>query len=140
MIDHLLSFADEVAAQAALPSYWTPANEDGPGNWRGDVCIPGVAVYAIIGTETIADPETGQSYERDVRQVYPGWYIVVSLPTMDYNLRDLPDNACRLIADRDAARRGESFIVYTSPDMDPAVLSVAYVEPTFAGSEYPFGG
>lgn len=139
MIDHLFSFADEAAAQAALSSYWIPASEDGPGTWRGDVCIPGVSVYAITGTEALTDPETGQSYDREIREPYPGWYIVVALPAIHSVLRDLPDAACRLIADRDAANRGENFIRYVAADMDPAVLSVAKVEPIFAGSSYPFG-
>ena len=139
MIDHLLNFPDEAAAQVALPTYWVPATDDSPGAWRGDVCIPGVSVYAVTGTTTVTDPDTGQSFEQDVRQAYSGWFIVVSRPMLDPALRDLPNNACRLITDRDAADRGDSFILYTAPDLDPAVLSVAHVEPLFAGSDYPFG-
>lgn len=126
MIDHVLHFDTEAAAQAALPSYWTPASKDSPGAWRGDICIPSVSVYAL-------DVLGG-------RVPYLGWHIVIALPALDPALRDLPGNACRLITDREAAVRGEPFVRYAAPDMRPAVLSVARVEPVFAGSSYPFGG
>ena len=141
MIDHLLRFNTEAAAQGdpVVGRYWTPASGDGPGAWRGDVCIPGVSCYAVTGTETVTDPQTGQSYQREVRSVFPGWWIVIALATLDPALRDLPGGACRLIADRDAAGRGETFVRYLASDIDPASLAASRVEPSFAGSDYPFG-
>ena len=122
IIDHLIRFPDEATARAVLPEYWTPALDDLPsGAWRGDVCIPGVSV------STEADGP------------FPGWFIVIALPAVSATLRDLPDQACRLIADRDAANAGQSFLRYVAADMDPGALASARVVPTFAGSTYPFG-
>jgi hypothetical protein len=64
---------------------------------------------------------------------------VIALPALDPALRDLPNNECRLIADRDAALRGDPFMLYLAQNIDPALLLVSRVEPTFAGSDYPFG-
>lgn len=127
MIDHLMRFTDEATAKAdpVVGRYWAPASDDGPGSWRGDVCIPGVSVYT--------------PNEDGSRTLFTGWFIVIALPTLDPSLRDLPGNACRLIADRDAADAGQSFIRYTAADLEPGILSMAKVEPTFAGSNYPFG-
>lgn len=117
IIDHLLRFADEAAAQVALPEYWIAE----VGEWRGDVCIPGVSVST------------------EANGPFPGWFIVIALPAVSATLKDLPDHACRLIADRDAANAGQSFLRYVAADMAPGALASARVVPTFAGSTYPFG-
>lgn len=139
MIDHLLGFASQDDSRKLLPDYWRAGDDEGPGAWRGDCCIPGVSVYRVVGTEEVKDPAPAQSYEREIREDYPGWFIVIALSALDAGLRDLPGNTCRLIADRDAAAQGQSFIRYLAPDMDPAALGEAHVSPTFAGSQYPFG-
>ena len=132
-VDHLFRFADEAEGRSALPGFWNVV-------WRGDCCIPGVSVYEVTGTETITDPDTGQIYEQETRQPFADWWIVIALPALDPNLRDLPGAACQLIADREAAARGDpNFLIYLAPDIEPLMLSVCRVEPTFAGSEYPFG-
>lgn len=115
--DHLLRFPDEMTAQTALPEYWIAE----AGAWRDDVCIPGVSVF------TEADG------------MYAGWFIVIALSALSATLRDLPDHACRLIADRDAANAGQPFLRYVAADMDPGALASARFVPTFAGSTYPFG-
>lgn len=117
IIDHLLRFQDEATAQAALPEYWL-AEADA---WRGDLCIPGVSVF------TEADGP------------FAGWFIIIALPAVSATLRDLPDHACRLIAERDTANAGQPFLRFVAADMDPGVLASARVVPTFAGSTYPFG-
>jgi hypothetical protein len=135
MIDHLLRFDTEAAAQAdpVVGAYFVQ------GAWRGDICIPNVSVYAVTGTQTITDPDTGTSYQADVRTPFSGWYIVISLSEISAALRDLPGNLCRMITDRDAANRGDAFVRYVAPDVTQADLATAIVEPTFAGSRYPFG-
>jgi hypothetical protein len=117
MIDHLLRFTDENEAQTTLPSYYTAPSDDSAGCWRGGICIPGVGVYEITGTQTITDADTGQSYTQETRQAFPGWWIVIALPALDPDLRDLPGGECRLIADREAAARGDAnFLLYVAPE------------------------
>lgn len=138
MYDHLLNFPDEATAQAdpVVGKYYTPASADVPGAWRGDCCIAGVSVYAITGTTTVTDPQTGATYQQEQHSNFPGWFIVISLPALDPTLQALP--GCILIADRDAANAGSpNFIRYSS--VDQATLNAAHVSPTFAGSNYPFG-
>lgn len=132
MIDHLLRFADEAAAQAALSLFWA-------GSWRMDVCNPGVSVFAVMGVEALTDPQTGQTWDDEVREYFPGWFMTIGLPALDPALRDLPDHACRLIADRDAHAEGRPFLLYVAPDLTPEVMAAARIEPMPAGSNYPFG-
>lgn len=136
--DHLLNFSTVAAAIAvrAVGQYWTPASADGPGSWRGDFCIPNVSVWAAAGTEIITDPETGQTYQRDTRQSYPGWFIVLSLPRLVPALRDLPNGACWRITDRDqAAIGGRKFVLHWSRLAED--LAAFRTEPSFAGDQVP---
>jgi hypothetical protein len=101
------------------------------------VTIPGVSVYQITGSQTITDPDTGQSETVPVTQDYPGWFIVIALPALDPALQ--AESGCVLVADRDAANAGKpDFLLYTSTLTSDQLASSA-VSPTFAGSNYPFG-
>ncbi len=127
MIDHLLTFTSEAAAQAdpVVGAYWTAPNSDSPGGWRSDVCIPGVAVYTL---------NSGS------RANLPGWFIVISLPALTAALQSAGNGmACVLIADRDAAARGDADFILYALGLSQQQLSSTFVEPTFAGSNYPFG-
>lgn len=119
MIDHLLKFADEATAKAdpIVGAYWI-AGDDGPGAWRGDICIPAATVTQI---------STGT--------VLPYWYLVVALAALDTALADHP--GCMLVADRDAANRSEPFILKSALPQEQ--LADYSVSPVFAGSNYPFG-
>lgn len=139
MFDHIVSFADEDAAKAdpVAGAFWIPDEETGGGAWRGDAVIPRLSVYRVTGTETVTPPEgEGEPYDREIRQPLPGWFLVISLTALSPELRDLP--GCMLIADRDAADRGEPFIVYLASSFDPADLETTQAEPLFAGTDYPF--
>ena len=138
IVDHLIRCDTEATcvADPVVGQYRVSASDDGPASWRGDVAIPDVKVYVVTGTTT--DPATGQVTEN--RTYFPGWFLVIARPALDPALRDLPNGECRLIADRDAAEAGQSFILYTAPDIAPSDLANAFVTPTFAGSRYPFSG
>jgi len=123
MIDHVLRFASEAAAQSALPAYHID------GAWDGSRVI---APVSIVTADAVWDGEALVSPE----QVLPGWWIVVSLDAVSAELRDLPGGACRFVADGDAASRGEPWWVYLAPDLDVDLLSTARVSPVFAGSGY----
>lgn len=137
IFDHLLQFESEKAARAALPNYWSPANDDdSPGAWRGDCCISNVSVYVVTGSETLTDAESKQEFERELRQAYPGWFIIIARPALDPYLRDPPGGACWRITDRDqAAIGGRKFVLHWSrPAEDLAGLRC---EPAFAGDQVP---
>lgn len=142
MIDHLINFPDEATAQAdpIVGKYYTPASDDGPGGWRGDICFV-VRVYKVTGSEQITDPETGQTYSQDTREFYPGWCIWIALAALDETLRDLPNNACRIIADyAEWQASNPEFIRYLAPDFDQSTLSDWHIEPAPAREvQYPFG-
>ena len=128
LIDHLLTFASEAAAQTdpIVGAYWIVSDSDSPGGWRGDVCIPAVSVYTKN-----ADGSRNQS---------PGWFIVISLPALDPALQNAGNGtACVLIADRDAANAGNANFILYAPGLSQQQLAATFVEPTFAGSNYPFG-
>lgn len=140
MIDHLLAYATQAAAQAEplmAPYYVAPSTQNGvaiPGSWRGDVCIPGVFVWAPAQDVTTTDPTTGvvtvthTPYDTQ-------WRIIISLPQQDAGLS--ASAACELVADRDKANAGQAFILQSQ--LSDAQLAALMIAPTFAGSNYPFG-
>lgn len=116
MIDHLMTFASEAAAKAdAVVGTYV----GGDGSWRGDICIPNVAVTVTA---------TGQPFDSS-------WRIVIAKPTQDAALSAL--SSCHLVTDRDAAAAGQSFILQSV--LSTAQLAALTLSPVFAGSNYPFG-
>lgn len=118
MVDHILLFADEATARAAIPQYWTDyGNGDGSGDWRLDICNPGISVYTVDG---------------ETRTYFDSWGILIALTEVDETLRGLP--ACRVIFDRDAAAARQPYVLYAADGVDGTVIGF---EPWFAGSDYP---
>lgn len=62
-----------------------------------------------------------------------GFHLWIGLPEIDVALRDLPGNACRLVADREVAA-----VIHMAPDTSPEMLASAWIEPVSSGSSYPF--
>lgn len=140
MIDHLIRFDSEEQARAdAVVGAYFHANKEHPdgGSWDGARVIPDVKVWqpANDTTEDIEGP--GGETVTVTRHTYlPYIYKLISLPEVDPALRDHP--TCMLVADRDKAAAGDpSFIVYTP--IPSGQLGSYALEPTFAGSHYPFG-
>lgn len=120
MIDHLLRFETRQAAEAVLGSPLPPnvILSHGGGNDE--------SARVILQTDPLVLAE--------------GWYCTVARPALDPVLRDLSGYACRLIADETIAKSGSpDFLLYVAPDIPSEVLATARVEPTRAGTRYPFG-
>lgn len=128
MIDHLLRYPDEQTAMAALPAYISEGIEPGTLLWNTAHVLPDVKAYRVTGAEAIDDGEGG-TYEHEVREYLPGWYLIIARPERDAALEG---EACVLIGDRDS---GAVLHTITTPED----LATLYLEPTFAGSSYPFG-
>lgn len=124
LIDHLMMFDSEVAAFAALPQHSSTDPDTQTISWNASYAMP-VQVF-------IPD---GNGGETPIAKTF----VWLALPALDESLRDMPGNACRLIADRDAADAGKPFLLYRAPDLTDDVFSAARVEPVFAGTKYPFG-
>lgn len=147
MIDHLLQFPDFATAVAALtPLGLCATDRDNTAALASNVILNiggandqsiRVVLSDAVWDKSNPDPRLWTITTPEV--LASGWCCIVSKDVLDPALRDLVGNACRLIADRDAADAGQSFMLYTAPDMDPALLGSARVEPTAAGSRYPFG-
>ena len=138
MIDHLLRFADEAAAVAACPQFRTPVVDDVPAGWDQSRVIPAVRVFQVTGTETVeVDDGNGGTIEetRDIRAYEPWWYLWIALPAIDDALTAM--DACMIVADREAAQRGESYV--RALRIPPENLPNYFVEPVMGGSDYPFG-
>lgn len=129
MLDHVLMFVNEDAAHDALAAYGQRTAEGW--QWAAHVIAPQKAVTAravvefVDGVLEVTTPE----------QTIPGFFLTVSLPELSEALRDLPDNACRLIG-----RRADGAIIYTAPDFNPVMLTSVILEPVPAGSRYFQGG
>lgn len=147
MIDHLIAAPDRATMAAMLaPLGLASVAQDGSTSFAADVCLnvggPNDESLRVILADAVwdkSDPNPRNWTITTPEVLAQGFFVIVAKDALDPALRDLPGNACRLITDRDAAVRGESFIRYTAPDMDPQVLTTARVEPTFAGSRYPLG-
>lgn len=128
MIDYLLRFPDEATAMAALPAHVRDGIEPGARLWDLTCVIPDVRAYRITGTEA-AEDGMGGTYDREIREYLPGWYMIIARPARDPALES---EACVLIGDRET---GAVLHAITTPED----LATLYLEPTFAGSAYPFG-
>lgn len=128
MIDHLLRFPDEAVAMAALPAYVRNGIEPGSRLWDLTCVIPDVRAYRVNGTESVEDG-LGGAYEHEIRAYLPGWFTIIARPERDPALEG---EACVLIGDRET---GAVLHTITTPED----LATLYLEPTFAGSAYPFG-
>jgi hypothetical protein len=127
MMNHFMKFPDETTAKAALGGYLIRSA------WDLSRVVPGQRVVLARAEWDDGDPENPIQISPPLHM--PGWYVTVSLPEVDVTLRELPDNACRLIGDSDT---GE--LVYTAPDLDMGLLTTAIIEPVPAGARYSFGG
>jgi hypothetical protein len=129
MIDYLMTFASEAAAKAdpIVGSYFVD------GQWRSDICVADVFVW-VPASNTIGTDPNGTPYV--VRQAYDtNWRVIIAKPAPDPSLSLLP--SCHLVADRDAAAAGRPFILQSI--LSEVQLAGLALEPTFAGSSYPFG-
>ena len=132
MFDHIIKGGDsEADALALLPDYHSD------GDWRGDVVIPNLKIITADAVWDTSDPQ--EPVLVSAEESLPGFWLAIALPEVSQVLIALPNDACRLIADREAAGRGEEYIRYVSPAVEPSMLTTATVAPVFAGSAYPFG-
>lgn len=122
MIDYIFGFDTEEAAQTdpAIGAYYD-------NGWNLSVCNPGVLVW------NPADNTTG---ERADGSTYPIqnpidtlWRIGISLPEQVAALDESP--ACEIVADRDTNE-----VLQTT--FTPEQLQTLWMQPVFAGSNYPF--
>lgn len=123
MIDHLIRFDSEADALAdpVLAPYRSGAVFD------QSRVIAGVKVW-----QPANDTVDGDVVSHDY---LPYFYLMIGLPALDEALRNHP--ACMLVADRDKANAGEPFVVYSPLPIE--ALAEYALEPSFAGSGYPFG-
>jgi len=127
MKHHFMRFADEDAAKLALAAYRRS------GAWDTSRVIPNQRVVLARAVWDETDQDNPVIVSPEVR--LPGYFVTVSLSALDTDLRDLPNNACRLIGD---SVTGE--LVYVAPDLDTGLLTTAIIEPVPAGAPYNFGG
>lgn len=146
MIDHLLRFSDRVEAGTVLETVGLAQQTDTDWFFSANVCLniggpddESIRVGVQRSVWDFSDPENPIETQPEI--LIPGWYCIVSLDLLNTDIRDLPNNVCRLITDRDLANNGDpNFTLYTAPDLTQETInSVAFVEPTFSGSNYPFG-
>ncbi len=157
MFDHVMLFADEAAALTALkPLGYAMTDEDGNDQFKASQVLV-VRLVLVDAVWDNSDPENPILTTPEV--VAPGFYVVVSAKAQDESLKALPNNACRLVADRTligkrtpaewdytdpdnpvliSGNEPVPIIVYEAPDLDAGTLSKARIDPMFAGANYPF--
>lgn len=139
MIDHLMAFGDEAAAQAdpVVGTYYTPPSGQSPGGWNLSCCIPNLFVWAPAGdtTSQVTGPG-GQQINVVTHHAYDSlWRVNIALPAKSAALCALA--SCHLVTDRDAANAGQSFVLQSV--LTDLQLAALMIQPLFAGSNYPFG-
>lgn len=136
IFDHILKFADEAAASAALPAYGFQ-DEQGAWHWRGDCTMPNISIITAEAVWDNSDPQNPVLVSPEV--TVSGWYIAIALDHVDAGLQGLPNNALRFVSDRDRGGTGPQCVVYLAPDIEPSILMGSRVSSVFAGSNYVFG-
>lgn len=133
MSDHFCVFPDEATAKAALPAYHY-AN----GNWDTSRVLPDLKIITADAVYDNTDPENPVLVTPET--ILPGWWIAVSdKDGLVASVRDIANNACRVVLDRDKAAiesDRSKLILYISAVADPSVLSSAKINPVFAGAPY----
>ena len=126
MRDHILKFDDEAAARTALPDYCSQ-DQEGAWHWSGSVLGPrenfrGIAASAVWDRTDPAHPVLISP-----EAVLPGFYIGIATAVAAESdaLKALPNDACRVILNRDASRPGAWVFLYVSSAVDPADLAPA---------------
>lgn len=127
MIDHLIRCSTQAEADTLQEQF-------------GDWCSHHLRIILQDAVWDNSDPENPVLVTPEVTA--PGFHVWVSLDAIDESLRDLPNNACRWIADTalsgpDASL--ESVFVYHAVDITPKALATAKPSPIPAGRNYPFG-
>jgi len=126
MIDHLIRCATQADADALAAQY-------GPSR----AYQPKVILQDAVWDTT--DPDNPVMTTPAV--LAEGYHVWLALDALEPALRDLPDDNCRLIADRNAALAGvrvETFMLFHAADITDQLMQVARIEPVPAGSGYPF--
>lgn len=147
MIDHLLRFDDRASAVAALaPLGLAPGGDLDLSRCILNIGGPNEESVRVIEQDAVWDrsgPDDPRNWTITTPEVLAeGFFVIVALPGLSPELRDLPGYACRIVTDRDAAVAGSpDFMLFVTddPTFDHAALSTDRVEPTPAGSRYPFG-
>jgi len=96
-------------------------------------------VILVDAVWDMADPENPALVSAEVTA--SGYHVWIALDAVDGDLRDLPDNACRLIGDRSLCGPGATWqdvLLFHAADISPEVLSSARVDPVPAGTDYPW--
>jgi hypothetical protein len=146
MMDHILTFADETSAHAALDPLGlggTQLSSDGKTStpyWAGGV-LASKENFRGISADAVWD-RTDPLHPVLVtpEQVLPGFWVGVATDDQAKSdaLKALPGDACRVILNREASRPGNAnwSFLYISPAVVPSDLATVHFSPIFAGSTY----
>jgi len=143
MIDYLLNFQTEAAAQAdpIVGAYWLAGANGNPGSWRGDVCIANVEVWSPAqdapGTPTTR-PGGRTIVAAPVHSYLPGWFIWISSAAASAALASHP--ALEISADSEIADSGAPAAQYVTYSKQPLATVLSFMlSNMFAGRKYQFG-
>ncbi len=126
MIDHLIRCATQEDADA-LEAEYGPSRAYQP------------RVILIDAVWSYADPENPLLLTPEVTA--SGYHVWIALDALSETLRDLPDNACRLIGDNSLSGPDATWhdvLLYHAPDISDEVLDTAMCDRVPFGSDYPW--
>ena len=132
MPDHIIKAGNtEAEAKALLPEY---VNQDG--SWDGNVLGPQQNFRGVVSRATYDAQGNQTAPEVILSGVYIG--IATTDEVESLRLRALPNDACRLVLNRDASGMGPQnwAIIYVAPVVDQAQFASVIFDPVFAGSKY----
>ncbi len=126
MIDHLIRCATPDDADVLEADY---------GSW----CAFQTHVVLIDAVWDNSDPEDPVMLTPEVTA--SGYHVWIALDALSETLRDLPDNACRLIGDNSLSGPDATWhdvLLYHAPDISDEVLDTAMCDRVPFGSDYPW--
>lgn len=128
MIDHILTFADEATAIAALgPLGFAAQDENRVLRWDTSRVIPGQAIVKSEAVWDNKDPKKPVLVSPEVKEA--GFWVLVSLVAGSPVLKAMA--SLSQVRDRDKADLGQSYV-----SDDKGVVGASRLAPVFAGSKY----
>jgi hypothetical protein len=137
VFDHLLVFNNEAQALAQLQSFGLSHNDRGNWTWDLSRVNPDIKIITQEAVWDRTDPQAPELITPE--EVAPGFWVMAATTDLRVGMRDLPDNKCHHIRDRDKANAGQAFMEFVSSETRDIDVDVVRISPVFAGSQYPFG-
>lgn len=136
MIDYILNFPDEATAQAALADWRYTDEETNTSGWAPKSKCGVIEIKVILQKAVWDNSDIESPILVTPQALSSGFWMAIAMPNVDDAFWAMPFVVSE--HDRQMAKNGLEHTLRTklAPEQ---IAGVKAIEPTFAGSNYPFG-